>query len=225
MITIKFDDKEFMKKMSNILQYSVGFADGAKDGKVNMMKNLGQSTVEMLKDFVDMNARMDPQKLHHVYEWYQTGSPEARLFDIEYAVSGSGLSINSSFRQSSSVKAGSSTPFYDKARIMENGSPVIIRPKRAKVLAFEVDGEMVFTKNDVVVKNPGGDATRNGYEDTFNMFFDRYFNQSFLQVVGIYDGVKDVSAFKRSLSAGSKSGRPVGYTAGYKWISKIGATD
>ena len=211
--------------MGNILEYSVGFLDGAKAGKVNMMKNLGESTVAMLKDFIDMNARIDPQKLHHVYEWYQTGSPEARLFDIDYKVTAGGLSINSSFRQSSSVKAGSNTPFYDKARIMESGIPITIRPKRAKTLVFEVDGELVFTKNDVVVKSPGGDQVRNGYEDTFDMFFDRYFNQSFLQVVGIYDDIKDVSAFRKYISSGSRSGRPVGYNAGYKWISKIGAID
>lgn len=222
MITIKFDDKAFMKKMNNVIQYSVGFIDGTKAGKVNMMENLGRTTVEMLKDFIDMSARMDPQKLHHVYEWYQTGSPNARLFDIDYQVSGSGLSINSSFRQSSSVRAGSTVPFYDKARIMENGIPVVIRPKRAKALAFDIDGETVFSKEGVVVERPGGDRVENGFEDTFKIFFDRYFNQSFLNVVGITQDINDVTSFKKYLSSGANSGRYIGYKVGYRWISNVG---
>ena len=222
MISVKFDDKAFMKKMNNVVEYAIGFADGSKAGKANMLDNLGHATVEMLKDFIDMNARMDPQKLHHVYEWYQTGSPNARLFDIDYNVSGSGLSINSSFRQSSSVKAGSTVPFYDKARIMENGIPVVIKPKRAKALAFEIDGETVFSKEGVVVEKPGGDRVENGFEDTFKIFFDRYFNQSFLDVVGITDDIKDVSSFKKYLSSGANSGRHVGYNVGYRWISNAG---
>jgi len=225
MITIKFDDKQFMNEMKNVINYSIGFLDGTKAGKQAMIDNIGKTTVEMLKDFIDLNARMDPQKLHHVYEWYQTGSPDARLFDIEYTATGSGLSINSSFRQSSSVKAGSSTPFYDKARIMENGIPVVIRPKRASVLAFDDNGEKVFTKNPVYIENPGGDAVQNGYEETFNMFFDRYFNQSFLQVTGISDSIKDMSLFKRYLSTGSKAGKSIGYKAGYRWISNAGRID
>lgn len=222
MINVKFDDRQFMKDMKNIIDYSIGFLDGAKAGKTEMLKNVGDHAIQILKDFIDMNARMDPQKLHHVYEWYQVGSPDARLFDIEYTVANGGLTINSSFRQSTSVKAGSSTPFYDKARIMENGIPVTIRPKKTKALKFEVDGETVFTKNEVMVENPGGEQTVNAFENTFNMFFDKYFNQSFLKVTGIYDSIRDVTLFKKYLNSGSKSGRNVGYRIGYRWISNAG---
>lgn len=223
MISITFDDKKFMREMQNIVKYSEGFLDGAKAGKPQMMKNLAISTIEMLKDFVDMSARMDPQNLHHVYEWYQVGSPDARLFDIDYIVSAGGISINSSFRQSVTASAGSSTPFYDKARIMEQGIPVVIKPRKAKVLAFSVDGEQVFSKSPIVVDHPGGQATQGAYEETFKTFFDRYFNQSFLHVTGIYDSIKDVSTFKHNLASGSRSGKSTGYNTGYKWISKIGA--
>jgi len=74
--------------------------------------------------------------LHHVYEWYQTGSPAARLFDINYISNQIGLSFNSTFRQSVSIKSGSKVPFYNKAQIIENGIPVTIRPVSSEVLSF-----------------------------------------------------------------------------------------
>lgn len=225
MISITFDDKQFISKMQNVIRYTEGFLDGVEIEKPTILKNLGEHATEMVKDFIDMSARQNPQMLHHVYEWYETGNPNARLFDIHYEVSGSGLSINSSFRQSSTVKAGSSTPFYDKARIMENGLPVVIRPVRASVLSFDDNGEKVFTKNPVVVDNPGGRLVQGAYEEAFNTFFNNYFNQSFMDVVGIYDDVKDLSIYKAGVSTGSRNGRAAGLKAGRKWASRIGRTN
>ena len=151
-----FNSKQFKKDMNNIVNYSVGFLDGVQRGKTVFLKTLGMETVEVMKEFIDSNARVNPQMLHHIYEWNLTGSPEARLYDISYTVSNLGLSFKSSFSQSRSIKDGSRTPFYDKARIMENGIPVTIRPRVAQVLAFDDNGETVFTRGPVEVLNPGG---------------------------------------------------------------------
>ena len=52
---------------------------------------------------------------------------------------------------------------------MEDGLPVKIKPKRAKVLAFEDEtGKTVFSKNNIVVLNPGGNVSGE-YEKTFNL--------------------------------------------------------
>lgn len=218
MIT-RFDSKQFMKDMNNIVEYSIGFLDGIQGGKKVFLDNLGRETVMVLKEFIDLNAQVDPAMLHHVYEWYQTGSPDARLYDIDYTVSNLGLSFKSSFRQSHTVKDGSRTPFYDKARIIEEGIPVVIRPKISDVLVFDENGETVFTKNPIVVENPGGTAAQGGFENVMSMFFNQYFKQSFLRTTGLDVYLKNPKVYKTNMAAGKRSGKSAGYATGFKWIA------
>ena len=213
------DNKQFKKEMNNIMDYSIGFLEGVEGGKTAFLNNLGRKTIQTLKEFVDLNARIDPAMLQHVYEWYQVGSPNARLFDIEYTLSNQGLSIYSTLSQSSRVKDGSTTPFYDKAKIMEKGIPVTIKPKKSKVLVFEENGETVFTRNPVTVNNPGGEDAQGGFEEVLDIFLNQYFKQSFLKSSGLSDYIKNPKAFKTNLRAGAKYGKGFGYSTGYKWIA------
>lgn len=217
----KFDDTLFFKEMQNIVDYSIGFLDGAKQGKQKMLENLGASAIEALRQYVDASARVDPAMLHHVYEWNQVGSPNGRLFDLIYTVNGSGLSIKSSFRQSSSVKDGSRTPFYDKASIMENGISVTIKAKKSWVLSFDDNGEQVFTRNPITVEKPGGDVAGN-YEEAFDNFINRYFTQVFLDSSGMAKYLKNPEVFKKNLSLGKRGGRSAGTSTGYRWIINAG---
>jgi hypothetical protein len=105
---------------------------------------------------------------------------------------------------------------------MENGIPVTIRPRNASVLAFEDNGEQVFTKNPIVVDNPGGIQAQGGFEKTFDSFFNNYFSQAFLRVSGVMDYIRNPSAFTKNLSAGKRGGRSVGISTGYTWIANIG---
>lgn len=220
MLNVNFNSAQFAKDMNNIVNYSIGFLDGAKAGKKELLQNIGGEVVRGLKEFIDANARVNPNALHHVYEWYQTGSPDSRLFDIEYVATNVGLSFNSSFRQSVSVKNGSKVPFYNKAEIMENGVPVTIRPKASSVLVFNDNGEQVFTKKPVTVVSPGGDATRGGYERVYNQFFEKYFRQSFLKASGILDHLENPKPFKDNFGSAKKGGRSAGFRVGYRWIAK-----
>ncbi len=208
--------------MNNIMEYAIGFMDGVQRGKQHILRAVGIEAIELLKQFIDSNARTNPAALHHVYEWYQTGSPNARLFDLTYTISNVGLSVKSTFRQSTSIKDGSTVPFYDKARIIENGIPVVIRPRRASVLAFEQNGETVFTKNPVIVDNPGGTAAQNGFEEVFDSFFNNYFSQAFLRVSGIMDYLENPEVFKKNINAGKRGGRSLGVATGYSWVANVG---
>lgn len=221
MITVKFDSRKFMRDMDNIMDYSIGFLEGAGRGKQLMLNNVGRATIELIKEYVDSHARVNPAALHHMYEWQKTGSPQARLFDIDYKVSGMGLSIKSTFRQSTSIQKGSSVPFYDKARIMEYGIPVKISPKKANVLVFENNGETVFTSKEVSVEKPGGSQVAGSYERIFDSFFTAYFSQAFLLKTGILGYIEDTSIYKRNLRAGKALGRPKGITTGYRWIANL----
>lgn len=222
MISIKVNTKGLTKDINNILEYSLGFLEGAKAGKTQFLNNLGASTVEAMKDFVDSIARTSPETMHHVYEWGQTGSPQARLFDIDYTISNLGLSLNSTFRQSTSVKSGSNTPFYDKARIMESGIPVTIKPKASNVLVFQQNGDTVFSSSPVQVSNPGGRNVVGAYERAFDMFINQYFSQAFLNSSGIIGKLKDISIYKKNIAAGAKLGRSHGLSIGYRWIMNAG---
>lgn len=221
MLSVRFDDGQFAKDMNNIVNYAVGFMEGAQAGKTQLFHALAAETIEVLKQYIDSSARTDPRALHHVYEWYQTGSPQSRLYDIDYTVSRLGLSFRSTFSQSMSIKNGSKTPFYDKARIMEEGVPVTIRPKQAKVLAFEDDGRDVFTKKPITIENPGGD-TAGEFERVFDQFFIAYFTQAFLRSSGILELIQNPVAFKRNMKAGKKGGKSTGYQTGYRWIANAG---
>lgn len=210
--------------MNNIVQYAFGFLDGVQKGKKVFLQNLGMGTIQAMAQYVDVSARGNPAALHHVYEWSQTGSPSARLFDINYTVSNLGLSINSTFRQSRTVRQDSHTPFYNKAKIMEEGIPVTIKPKRSSVLVFTEEGETVFTKSPIVVRNPGGDRVQGSFERTMDEFILRYFKQSFLRASGIYNYINKPTVFKKNIKAGSRVGKSKGVETGFKWIAnaKVG---
>lgn len=218
MIKTKINAFQFEKTMFNVVDYSVGFIDGTKLGQEKFLSNLGKGTIEALKKYIDINAKMSPGALHHIYEWYQTGSPAARLYDINYVVNAPGIFVNSKFTQSRLRKDGSSVPFYDKARVMENGIPVVIRPRNKNVLAFEDDGEQVFTKGPVKVENPGGDEVQGSYEKIFDLFFKSYFSQVFLRASGLIDYLENPKAYKSNFKAGSKQGKSKGIQTGYNWI-------
>lgn len=218
---VVYSHKKFSKDMNNIVQYSLGYLQGINVGKVQFFHGLGQQMKETISQFIDSNARVNPESLHHVYEWYETGSPNARLFDIEYTVSNLGLSFKSTFKQSNSIKEGSNTPFYDKARIMEEGIPVTITPRYSDVLRFEIDGQEIFTRNPVTVERPGGNSAGQ-FEKIFDSFFTRFFTQAFLRTSGIAAYLERPTLYKSNFKKGKTMGRSQGYTTGYRWIVNAG---
>ena len=220
MISVKINNKKFTRDMNNLMGYSIGFMTGVKRGQGLFFKGLGATVLETLRQYIDSNARVAPQMLHHIYEWNQTGSPDARLFDLRYTVTGVGLSVDSKFKQSRSIKDGSKVPFYDKARIMEDGIPVTISPKN-KVLAFTVDGEEVFTSSPVTVQSPGGNV-EGQYEKVFDSFFNTYFKQSFLASTGILAYLENPVDFSKNFSRGKRGGYNLGLQVGTQWMAKAG---
>jgi hypothetical protein len=222
-VKVNLNSASFEKTLQNVVRYSFGFLEGAQNGKRVMLDNLGKGTIEALNQYIDAMARGDQAALHHVYEWYQTGSPAGRLFDLQYTVSNAGLSLKSSFRQSTTVAENSNEPFYNKARIMEEGITVTISPKR-KALVFEEGGETIFVSRPITVTNPGGTAVEGSYQRVFDSFFKNYFTQAFLKASGLFEYISKPVLYKKNIAAGSKGGRQVGKKVGYTWIAnaKVG---
>ena len=131
-------------------------------------------------EYVDALSRVKPKSLHHMYEWNKTGQPTARLFKLKQ-INPNGLSfqIDYDFKLSktsvptTNKKQKKKYIFAKKASIMEQGMPIIIRPKSAERLVFEIDGMAVFMpKGDsVTVKSPGGRASSNQFKLAHSIFF------------------------------------------------------
>jgi hypothetical protein len=188
-----------------------------------MLNAIGKKTVESLKAFIDSNARANPAMLHHIYEWGRTGSPNARLFEINYKVNSRNVSFSTEFSQSQKVKRGSSEPFENKAEVMESGKTLVISPRNSEVLSFEDNGEQIFTKNSVVVSSPGGPEVAGSYQRVLDSFFNNYFSQSFLQSSGISKYIQSPLDYKKNFRAGARAGRSLGVSTGYQWVSKAGS--
>jgi hypothetical protein len=223
MIDIRLDSKkQFSKEMNNLVSYSLGFIEGVSAGKHLFFATIGEKVKEILSAFIDSMARQSPETLHHVYEWHQAGSPSSRLFDITYTVSNLGLSLKSTFRQSTSIKNGSKDPFYNKANLMEFGVSVTIAPTSSSVLAFEDNGQQVFTRSAVRVDEVGGGATTGSFQNAFDLFANSYLSQSFMQTIGINKKFGNLDIYKKNLQAGLRGGKSVGIPSGYRWVVNLG---
>lgn len=171
-------------QISAFLYYQANVAARLESNKA--FQRLFKTTIfnQIEKDFglfIDSQARTKPKSLHHVYEWNKTGQATARLFKLNQ-LDGVGLSfrINYEFKISKSSvpsknrEQTSRYVFERKAAVMEKGMPVVIRPKSAERLVFEIDGEKVFMPKgkSVTVRSPGGRASTN----QFNLAYSRYFS-------------------------------------------------
>ena len=164
-------------------------------------------------NYIDALARSKPKSLHHVYEWKKTGNKTARLFKLN-KISEDGLSfrLNYEFLPSRSMVPGASGKrrhmFANKASVMEAGKPLVIRPKNAERLVFEIDGETVFMPKgkSVTVRRPGGSGSTNQFTLAHSRFFSgnlvnasikssgfqRIFNSSMSKALRVPSNIKKV---------------------------------
>jgi hypothetical protein len=222
MISIKFDDKTFFKDLMNIAEYSEGFLEGAELAEEKLARDIAENGVEIFKEFVDQNARVDQQRYHHIYEWYEVGNPSGRLFDIHYDINQGSISFDGIFLQSNTIKKDSNTPFFNKAQIMELGMPVTISPVNVSMLSFNIDGQQIFTSGPVTVEHPGGTYVMGSFQRIFDIFFKEHFAQSVLDATGIRQYLNNPKKYKENLKSGKSSGKSKGVEIGYNWIARAG---
>ena len=137
-------------------------------------------------NYIDSLARSRPKSLHHVYEWKKTGNKTARLFKLKKLI-GEGLSFRIDYEllpSKSMVPSNNGRRrhvFVNKAAIIEEGKPLVIKPKNSERLVFEQDGETIFMPKgqSVTVKRPGGSAARSQFTLAHSRFFSgRLVNES-----------------------------------------------
>jgi hypothetical protein len=219
-LRVSFDSKEINKILKNTVSYSYGFLNGIELDQTLFNKMLGEYTVEALKKYIDSQARMNPDALHHVYEWNSVGSPDSRLFAINSIASKRLIKFEGLFLPSTSISGTSTEPFTDKANVMENAISVVVEPKNSDVLAFEDAGQMVFTTQSIYIENPGGDQVAGSFGRVVDDFFENYFSNALLQpFIKQLSNPKEYADYFRE---GTKMGSYSGIKAGRKYIKSIG---
>jgi hypothetical protein len=224
MLSVKIDSKDFSQKMKNLNLYSNGFFRGAESNRKTFNSELGEYSVDILKKFIDSKARMSPESLHHVYEWGQVGAPGGRLFEINSSATRTSIFFYGDFLASNSVSDNSSEPFIQKARIMENAILIEISPKSSNVLAFEADGESVFTADSIYIDNPGGDEVSGSFGRVVEEFFDNYYTNTVLMQSGIMQKLSSPVEYAQGFSSGVLGGGfNVGKQSGKRYFTFRGA--
>ena len=179
---ISYNTVDFDQTMRSALGYSEGFVRGLNQYEAYFNAQLAEIITQAFYQYVDSVARLEPDRLHHVYEWGQAGMDSARLFRIESFTGRKSIRFVTEFQQSTSVSPTANEPFVDKASIMEEGMTITVTPNDGGVLAFEGDdGEMVFTPNEVVIEDPGGPGVKGQFYMVVREFFDFYLNKGMMR--------------------------------------------
>lgn len=173
------DDGGTVQKIASVIFYQtsvlVEFVNSVPVQKAFRDKLFNQISFD-LGEYMDMQARSKPKSLHHVYEWGSTGSKEARLFKIvKTKDEGFDFSFSYKFLNSKSKvpnNFGRQHIFKNKAIVMESGRGVIVSPKKATRLVFEIDGRVIFMKpgKSVKVRYPGGKMTNKSFASHYRKF-------------------------------------------------------
>ena len=219
MIKVRINSDKIDKVLKNSVAYSLGFLDGAEMNQIRFNMQLGEFIESALYKYIDAKARMSPDSFHHVYEWDQVGNSSARLFEFNSKASKKIISFTGQFLPSKSISLGSSEPFIDKARIMENKISITIEPKNSSVLSFEDDGETIFTSSSIEISNPGGDAVAGSFSSAVDSFFKNYLTVSVLKGTGVLGNLDKANEYSNDFSRGTQAGRSPGVRAGRKYMS------
>ena len=178
---IKTDMSDFNRTMQQAIDYSRGFLAGVEGNEIAFNRQLAEVIKEAFYKYLDSTARLDPDRLHHMYEWGQTGVDKARLFRIEAFTGQQSIRFVTEFMQSTSVSPTANEPFVNKADVMESGTTITISPRGEGPLAFQGDdGEMVFTNEEVTIENPGGNVAGQ-FAAVAREFFTNYLDQALLR--------------------------------------------
>lgn len=176
---------------------------------VNRITQAGANIIsKYFESYVDAIAKIDTYRYHHIYEFGMTGNKNARLFQSKIK---NGV-IEYNFVPAS-VPNMNGDLFQQKAFVMEDGQPITIVPSRSEILAYEIDGETIFSKQSIVM-NPGGPYVQNAFKDIFEEFFNSNMPDKALRELGFYKQIEsgilnETSKITSKISAGKITGTAV----------------
>lgn len=128
---------------------------------------------------IDNYSRVNPKKMHHIYEWGKIGNSSGRLFVLERSSILDGtLLISSKFLPSKMPvpinpqllipgKTGKSVSkrsiFANKAEVMEKGTPVSFNAKKVLAIVGNEGAAFIAKGTRVNILHPGGLQTKNAF--------------------------------------------------------------
>jgi len=183
------DTGKMPEKIMAAAAYHTGTLSELHNNQTNknqIIRNALEMVGEYFGFYMDNIARRDTASFHHVYEKDKTGQRNARLFYYTISGSAGAPSIQYSFKDAT-VAEESGQVFRKKAFMMEDGSPITIRPRAGKFLVFNIDGEKIFTKQSYV-PNPGGAQVSGSFQKEFELYMNRQASLM-LEDVGFYDKI------------------------------------
>ena len=158
---------------------------------------------------MNLQAKANPKKYHHIYEWNRVGVSSQRLFLIYKQSSTNGkLIIKPAFIKSKTkvpVPSELQNPgrtgkavaarhvFRDKAYIMEMGKPIIYRTRKPQPIPQ--NGQIRFVAAGTIIKNlnPGGKQVKGSFEQFFNNWYSTKVN-SVINSSGILEKIDQETA-------------------------------
>lgn len=171
-------------------------------------------------EWMDQRAVARPKELQHVYEWNSVGQSQQRLFKLNRTSAEAGaMKISYQFLPSRRVApihprlqipnpingkvVKRSSIFRQKAKIIESGVPVVIRPKGSNWLALPVyksqfrgrqnrrgmidDYGIAFSRGPIIVREPGGALATGGFGRSFRAYFSTGLATKRLRASGYMD--------------------------------------
>jgi hypothetical protein len=178
-VKLEIDTKELVQSLDGVV---FGIKELTKPKVLDQISRaIFSITGERFMIDVDNYSRINPKKMHHVYEWGKIGNKSARLFVLErQSIIDGSLLISANFLPSklpvpinpellnpgkTGKRVSRKSIFANKAQVMESGAPVSFSAKR--VLAFMGGNGIVFIKpgTQVNILHPGGVQTKNAFAE------------------------------------------------------------
>jgi len=168
-----------------------------KSNKMMIERAAANLVARYFESYVDAKARTSPKSFHHIYEFDETGSKDARLFKrkITSTVGGTVISYNLINAKKPNREG---YPFPQKAKVMEAGTPIVIKPKTSQFLQYRLSDGRFVRSSQSIVENPGGDVA-NKFTDEFNSFTSIK-AKSVLKEYRFFEKVNDLYKVKRRLT-------------------------
>lgn len=216
-----FDDGGMMNKIKSVAEFHKSMVQELAVGNasVQIRKHGTREFAQKLAAEIDGQARLHKSTLHHMYEWGQTGQEEGRLFKMKYWVNQYGGSVSYEFLPSTTTSDTSDVPFANKAQIMEEGRTIVVKPKKAQVLAFEIEGEQVFTPHPVVITQPGGPDVAGSMDHAFERAAEAAAKEVEPMVTKMVE--KGIEGSQRAVGSVAKAGLGAARGAGIAAANKI----
>ena len=190
----------FPEKLLSLTKYDMKLLTGlylSKKNKMVIERAASNLVARYFEAYIDSKARANPKSLHHVYEFDMAGKKDSRLFKRNVSTGVGGTTISYKLINAK-LPNREGYPFPQKARIMEDGLTVTIRPKGSGYLQYRLaDGRFVKTRKPSVVTNPGGDVANN-FTSEFNNYMLRR-AKSVLKEYRFFERINDNYRMKRKL--------------------------